>query len=178
MNPSSLVPDLKSKIPTGSWSLYYHNPADTKWTPDSYHKVATVETWDQFFTVMNSLEEVSCQYGMLFWMKGTIPPLYENHINIRGGCYSIRIHRQKSARYFMMYTIGCMLGGVVENSENAIHGVSISPKRVQEKNQTFNVIKVWNRDCTKFCNGAELVKLDGIQAHSEIIYTPHVSKKL
>lgn len=177
MNPTS-VPSVKSKIPTGSWSLYYHNPADTKWTPETYQKVATVDTWEHFFTVMNNLEELSMQYGMLFWMKGAIPPLYENYTNIRGGCYSIRINRQKSAHYFMVYTIGCMLGPIVENSENIIHGISVSPKRVQDKNQTFNVIKVWNKDCTKFNKGSELVLLDSIQTHSEIIYTPHVQKKL
>lgn len=169
---------VHSKIPTGSWSLYYHNPVDTKWTPESYQKVATVETWDHFFTVMTSLEELSMQYGMLFWMKGTILPLYENHINIRGGCYSIRIGRSKSAHYYTIYTIACMLGVVTTVPENQIHGISISPKRVQEKNQTFNVIKIWNKDCTNYNKGTEIINLDKIETLSEIIYTPHIQKKL
>lgn len=173
--PTSLA---SAYIPTGSWSLYYHNPADTKWTPESYHKIATVDTWEHFFATMNSLEDISMQYGMLFWMKGQIPPLYENHMNIRGGCYSIRINRQKSPHYYMVYVIAAMLGKLVDDSENSIHGVSISPKRVQEKNQTFNVIKVWNKDCKKYNKGSQLFYLDGIESHSEIIYTPHIDKKL
>jgi hypothetical protein len=71
-----------------------------------------------------------------------------------------------------------MLGVVTTVSENQIHGISISPKRVQEKNQTFNVIKIWNKDCTNYNKGTEIINLDKIETLSEIIYTPHIQKKL
>jgi hypothetical protein len=115
---------------------------------------------------------------MLFWMKEGIPPLYENHANIKGGCYSLRISRAKAVRYFHLYTIACMLGQVVTDAQNAIHGISISPKRIIEKNQIFNVIKIWNKDCTKFNKPEQLVRLENIQQATEIIYTPHIQKKL
>jgi len=78
----------------------------------------------------------------------------------------------------LLYTIAAMMGSVVENSGNIIQGVAISPKRIVEKNQNFNVIKIWNKDCTIFNNSDELVRLDNIQQCSEIIYTPHIQKKL
>ena len=171
---------LTDSIPTGSWCLYYHNPADTKWTPESYQNVGTVKTWGEFFAVMRDLEDSSIQHGMFFWMKEGIPPLYENHANIKGGCYSVRVSRQKAVNYFMLYTLASMLGKSVNNSENIIQGVSISPKRIYDpkNSQSFNVIKIWNKDCMKFCKSEELVVLDNIQQTSEIVYTPHTQKKL
>jgi hypothetical protein len=70
------------------------------------------------------------------------------------------------------------MGTVVSDNGNVIQGISISPKRVIEKSQVFNVIKIWNKDCTKYKDIEHLVKLDNIQTSSEIIYTPHVQKKL
>lgn len=172
------TPSLQDPFPTGSWTLYYHHPADHRWTPDSYQKLVTVKTWEQFFAFMNTLDDSVLQGAMLFWMRGDIPPLYENHNNIRGGCYSLRINRSKSGNYFLIYTIACMLGLVVQDTGNVIQGISISPKRVIEKNQVFNVIKIWNKDCTKYKDVSQLLKLDNIQGTSEIIYTPHVQKKL
>ena len=169
---------LSDAIPTGAWSLHYHNPTDTKWTPDSYTCIGTVKTWDEFFTVMREAADTSSQYGMLFWMREGVPPLYENHANIKGGCYSLRVSRARAAHYFMLYTVSAMLGNVVEDSRNQIQGVSISPKRIVEKNQSFNVIKIWNKDCTRFNKSEQLTLLDNIQQCSEIIYTPHIQKKL
>lgn len=165
-------------IPTGSWCLYYHNPVDTKWTPDSYKTIVTVRTWQEFFAVMEELGDVSVQQGMLFWMREGVPPLYENHANIKGGCYSLRISRQKATYYFMMYIIAAMNGTVVDSSDNLIQGVSSSPKRIVEKNQSFNVIKIWNKDCVRFNKPDQLVRLDPAQQVGDILYSPHTTKKL
>lgn len=127
---------------------------------------------------MNALDDIILQNAMLFWMRGDIPPLYENHNNIKGGCYSLRVNRNKSSNYFLLYIIACMSGNAVVDKQNIIQGISISPKRVVEKSQVFNVIKVWNKDFSKYKNVDQLIKLDNIQASSEIIYTPHVQKKL
>jgi len=172
------IPSLENSLPTGSWTLYYHHPADHRWTLDSYQKIITVKTWGEFFACMNALEDNVLQNAMLFWMREDIPPLYENHNNIRGGCYSLRVNRSKSSNFFLLYAISCMLGNVVHDKDNLIQGISISPKRVIEKSQVFNVIKIWNKDCTKYKDISQLVKLDNIQTSSEIIYTPHVQKKL
>lgn len=169
---------LSDPIPTGSWCLYYHNPVDTRWTPDSYQMLGTAKTWNDLFVMTNTLEDVCLQQGMLFWMREGIPPLYENHANIKGGCYSLRVSRQRSVHYFMLYTIAAMMGSAVQTAENTIQGVSISPKRIVEKNQSFNVIKIWNKDCMRHKNPDDLVRLDNIQTTCEIIYTPHIQKKL
>lgn len=165
-------------IPTGSWCLYYHNPADTKWTPESYVLLGKAATWGEFFGLLKEIQDVTIQQGMLFWMREGVPPLYENHANIKGGCYSLRISRQRSVNYFLLYCVAAMLGKVVSDPANQIQGVSISPKRVIEKNQSFNVIKIWNKDCTRYKHKDELVLLDNVQTCTEIVYTPHIQKKL
>jgi uncharacterized protein YeaC (DUF1315 family) len=172
--------NLTDNIPTGSWCLYYHNPVDTKWTPDSYQMMGTVKTWGEFLALTNEIKDVTMQHGMVFWMREGVPPLYENHTNIKGGCYSLRVSRQKAVHYFMMYIISSMMGESVNNKENIIQGVSISPKRIfdPKNNQSFNVIKIWNKDCMKFCKSNELIVLDNINQNSEIVYTPHTQKKL
>ena len=172
------MPSLTDLIPTGSWCLYYHNPVDTRWIPESYEKIATVKTWDELFAILRELTDVSLQQGMFFWMRDGIPPIYENHANIKGGCYSLRVSRQRATQFFLTYTIACFLGNVVTNPLNQIQGISISPKRIVEKNQSFNVIKIWNKDSVKYNKGEQLVRLENIQQCSEVIYTPHIQKKL
>jgi len=158
--------------------LYYHNPVDTRWTPESYEKIAVVKTWDELFAILRELTDVSIQQGMFFWMRDGIPPIYENHANIKGGCYSLRVSRQRATQFFLSYTIACFLGNAVTNPANQIQGISISPKRIVEKNQSFNVIKIWNKDSVKYNKGEQLVCLENIQQCSEIIYTAHIQKKL
>ena len=99
---------LSDSIPTGSWCLYYHNPVDTRWTPESYEKIAVVKTWDELFAIIRELTDVSIQQGMFFWMRDGIPPIYENHANIKGGCYSLRVSRQRATQFFLSYTISCL----------------------------------------------------------------------
>lgn len=172
------TPSLSDPIPTGSWCLYYHNPADTRWTPESYEKLATAHTWADVFAIHKHLQSISVEQSMLFWMRDGVPPLYENHANIKGGCYSLRVSRQRANNFFTLYLIAAMLGQVVKTTENQIQGISISPKRIVEKNQTFNVIKIWNKDSTKYNQHEQLIRLDNIQSCCEILYTPHVQKKL
>ena len=169
---------LGDTIPTGLWDIYYHHPQDTRWSIESYEKVGTVGTWSDVFSILKELGDVSIQQGMLFFMRHGITPLYENHANIKGGCYSIRVNRQKATRYFILYALATMLGTVVQNPVNIIQGFSISPKRIAEKNQSFNVIKIWNKDCTQFNKSDELNNLENIHQCSEILYTPHIQKKL
>lgn len=170
--------ELDSKIPTGTWTLYYHDPSDTRWTPESYQKIGSFDTYSQFFVLMKELGDIAIKYGMLFIMKDGIPPLYENFHNIRGGSYSLRIARNKSVQYFYTYTLACFVNDVVNNKDNIIQGISISPKRVNDKSMCFNVIKIWNKDCQTFNKGNELISYENIQSHSEIIYTPHVQRKI
>jgi len=173
--------DINSAIPTGEWSLYFHSPREKKWSLDTYSLITTVSTWDDMFAVTNELGDAKLKGGMFFWMRAGIPPLWENHQNIRGGSYSLRGSTETGLDIFMKYSIGAMLGNISEDPTDTILGVSISPKLVDKGAQSgvgFYVIKIWNQDCTKFSVPQGIKLLDAKLTHAEIMYVPHNEKKM
>ena len=71
-----------------------------------------------------------------------------------------------------------MMNVVFASADNIVNGVSITPKKVTDKTQSYNVIRVWNRDCSKFNKPVQLNMFDGIQGVSEILYVPHIERNL
>jgi len=163
---------IQSEIPTGSWTLYFHSPEETKWTLNTFVNVGTMKTWYHFWAIMDTLKIESLSDGMFFMMRDPSPPLWESHYHIRGGCYSFRCPKKDASDVFVNYMIAAMLNGASTNSENSVNGLSISPKR------GFNIIKVWNTDAQRFNNANTLNTTIGAIKENEIIYTPFVQKKM
>jgi hypothetical protein len=163
---------LNSKIPTGVWTLYFHSPGEKKWSIDTFHKLGTVASWEDFWNLVNALEDTKWCRGMFFWMRGSVPPLWENFQNIKGGSYSMCIGETESIDIFHRYAIGCMCGFVTTNAEDIIQGITISPKK------GFHVIKLWNKDATNYNKASGMAILDRRVQPGEIKYTPHVEKKM
>jgi len=163
---------IHSTIPTGSWTLYFHSVEETKWTLNTFVKIGTMNTWNQFWAIMDALNIESFADGMFFMMRDPSPPLWESHYHIRGGCYSFRCHKKNVAEIFVDYMIAAMLNTASVDPANFVNGLSISPKR------GFNIIKVWNSDSQTFHLPAEVnCTINTVQA-SEIIYTPFVQKNM
>lgn len=162
---------LQGKIPTGVWTLYFHSPAEKRWSIDTFHKLGSVSTWAEYWGLVNALEDAKWTRGMFFWMTGNIPPLWENFQNIKGGSYSMCISESESIDIFHRYTIGCMLKAVT-SGDDQIQGITISPKK------GFQVIKIWNKDSSRFNKAAGVAVLDRRINASEIRYVPHVEKKM
>ena len=164
-------PSLDSEIPSGSWTLYFHSPEETKWTLQTFLSLGAMKTWGDFWTIMELLRTESFSDGMFFLMRDPSPPLWESHHHIRGGCYSFRAGKKEAADTYVTYAIAAMLEKVSVSAANKINGLSISPKR------GFNIIKMWNTDASAFHHPNNLVSLSGIK-ESDIIYTPFVQKKM
>lgn len=160
---------LSSKIPSGVWTLYFHSPGEKRWSIDTFHTLGSVETWQDFWSMVSSLEEAKWGRGMFFWMRGNIPPLWENSQNIKGGSYSICISEHDSIEVFYRYTIACMFG-FATTSDDTIQGITLSPKK------GFHVIKLWNKEASRFNKSTGLQILD--KRVADIRYTPHVEKKM
>ena len=115
-------------------------------------------------------------------MKGSIPPLWENYQNIRGGSYSLRGGPDEGIDYFKTYIIGTMLNMSTVNPADSIVGISMSPKIMNGPNGIskigFYVIKLWNGDCEKFNKPNGLNLLHSKLTLSDVLYTPHVDKKM
>jgi len=168
----SQIVTLQSAIPTGSWTLYFHSPEETKWTMNTFVKLGPMKTWHQFWTMMELLKTDSFSEGMFFMMRDPAPPLWESHHHIRGGCYSFRCQKKDTNDVYLNYIIASMLNGVMVNPENTVNGITISPKR------GFNIIKVWNTDAKRFHHPGDLQTSIANIRESEVIYTQFVQKKM
>jgi len=170
----SIPPTLDTSFPNGKkWTLYFHDTEDKKWTLETFHKVRSVGTWRQFFELIGAIDYETWSQGMFFFMMDPIPPLWENSANIRGGNYSMRIGSQSMIDTFTRYCIASILGeATTTGGENIIHGVAMTPKK------GFYVIKIWNKDSTKYNNPDELHVLDASLKAGAILYTPFVEKRM
>ena len=168
---------------TGYWTLYYHPSREKRWTLDSFEKISTVKTPREVLSIYKELAD-KLKAGMFFWMRGDIPPLWENFQNIRGGSYSLRGGLENGVDIFHLYTVGAMLGLATLSKDDKIMGVNISPKLVgggnRDMDQTigFYTIKIWNADCVKYGKAVGLNLLIKGLTTEEVMYTPHNEKKM
>jgi hypothetical protein len=148
---------------------------------DTFQPIAKMSSLREVLSVFQELGE-KIKRGMYFCMRDPIPPLWENYQNIRGGSYSIRGGPEEGGDYYKAYIIGAMLNGVTTNPDDQIVGLSISPKIMSGPNGTqrvgFYVIKAWNKDSEKFNNPTGIHLLHSKLVPSDVLYTPHVEKKM
>jgi len=173
--------DLDSLLPSGTWTLYFHAPREKRWTMDTFQPIAKMSSLREVLSVFHELGE-KIKRGMYFCMRDPIPPLWENYQNIRGGSYSLRGGPEEGSDYYRSYIIGAMMKTVTVNDDDQIVGLSISPKIMSGPNGTqrvgFYVIKVWNKDSEKFNSPAGIHLLHPKLVPSDVLYTPHVEKKM
>jgi hypothetical protein len=173
--------DLDSQLPSGVWTLYFHAPREKRWTIDTFQPIAKMSSLRETLAVFQELGE-KIKRGMYFCMRDPIPPLWENYQNIRGGSYSLRGGPDEGGEYYKSYIIGAMLNKVTINPEDQIVGLSIIPKIMNGPNGTqrvgFYVIKAWNKDSEKFNTPAGIHLLHPKLVPTDVLYTPHVEKKM
>lgn len=164
--------NLDTPFPSGSWTLYFHSNDENKWDMSTFISTGSMKNWRDWWTTIETLKDKSFMDGMFFLMRDPIPPLWENARNVRGGSYSYRISKASSGDAFISTAIACMLEKITKDSANIVNGISISPKR------GFNIIKVWNTDCTAFNSTSDIeIVVDGVKV-DDIMYSPFLEKKM
>lgn len=164
---------LTDKIPTGSWTLYFHQADAERWTIDTFIKVHTCNTWEDVLTVLEEVGQNRFKNGLPFFMRGDTLPLWENHQNIRGGSYSVKVPSDSVKDVFTTQVIQAMLGNAFKEDGNVCMGISVSPKK-----GTFNIMKIWNAVADKYNAADGLSFVDSRCSESEVLYTPHVQKRM
>ena len=159
-------------IPTGSWTLYFHEPEDKTWTPESYKRICPVASWEALGSVLREMGPHRTVNGMMFAMRGDTSPLWENKANIRGGSYCIKVSRQGSMEAYQRYLAAAALGIASTDPANIIVGVTMSPKK------GFCIIKLWNANAKAFHNPADVATLHEEVKAEEILYRPHTDQKM
>jgi len=172
---------LTAPFTSGPWTLYFHAPKEKRWTLDTFKPIMTVNNPQEVLSLFQELGD-KLKRGMFFFMKGSIPPLWENFQNIRGGSYSIRGSPDDGIEFYKTYVLSSMLTLSLTNPEDSIIGISISPKVMNGPNNTsrigFYVIKIWNKDSERFNKASGLRLLHSKLVDSDVLYTPHVDKKM
>jgi len=159
-------------IPTGPWTVYYHEPEDKSWTSESYKRLEVCKSWESLGGLLQELGTHKTTNGLLRIMRGDTSPLWENKVNIRGGSYCLKVTRRNAIDVFHRYLAAAALGSVTNNPANEIVGVTISPKR------GFCIIKIWNTDCKAFADPADLKLLHDEIKTAEIIYRAHTDQRM
>jgi hypothetical protein len=146
---------------TNTWILWFHDPLDNNWKLNSYKKVSSINTINDFWKSYNFLNNKIVENSMLFLMKNNIDPLWEHKDNIKGGSWSIKL--QKGNLYDIWTTISIYLINE-QISDEDINGISISPKK------NFCIIKIWTKQ-----NNNDIKKLKKMKniPYEGIIFKAH-----
>jgi hypothetical protein len=107
--------------------------------------------------VLEEVGQARLKNGLPFFMRGDILPLWENHQNIRGGSYSIKVPSDNVKEVFTAQVIQAMLGTAFKEDGNVCMGLSMSPKK-----GTFNILKIWNANAEKFGRMVVLMCVAGL----------------
>ena len=79
---------------TNKWILWYHDLDESDWSINGYQKIAEFDTIEDFCKIQKSVDEIIVQNSMLFIMRDSIQPIWEDPKNISGGCWSFKISKK------------------------------------------------------------------------------------
>jgi hypothetical protein len=159
-------------FPSGSWTLYLHDPDDSSWTPESYKKLGSFHSFSPLWGALKRISGDRFISGMYFLMKDPYLPLWEHRTNIHGGSYCVKVSESNAEEIFQRYSAAAILGLVSTDPKNEIIGVTISPKK------GFHIMKLWNTSSKLFKKPEEInLYGDGMKL-SDVLYRPHVDQKM
>ena len=75
------------------WCLYFHDPYDMNWEPNSYKFITTISSVNDFIEIYMTFNELLTK-GMFFIMRDHIMPRWEDENNKNGGCFSLKINKE------------------------------------------------------------------------------------
>ena len=150
------------------WNLWFHNDKDN-WTLSGYKKVHEVETITDFWNLYNFWNKNNnITNKHFFLMKNDTNPIWEDPINIQGGCWSFKILDDKAYKLYEELSLYLVCEKLCPTISDEIMGLSICLK----KNNNV-IIKIWNNNSKnnslKFINENILNKW-GL----DIIYIAHM----
>jgi hypothetical protein len=149
-----------------TWVLWCHDIKDSNWGKDSYIKVYSFNTIEDFWKLYKNLNSVD--NIMLFLMKEGIFPLWEDEQNRNGGAWSYKIKKKDNFDVWKNLSMA-LVGGWITDDENMysnINGISINPHLYT------SVVKVWSKTNDYKDNLNILNKFDFI-GNLEPIYKIH-----
>lgn len=126
------------------WNIYFHDPYDLNWNNQSYLRLGTLGSVDDFWKHHLLLKQHIAK-GMFFVMRDGIFPSWDASPNINGGCLSIKVLKEHLPEFWEDLVIKMLGETLVKDSHrtlswSCINGISTSPKK------HFCIIKLWLKD--------------------------------
>ena len=154
---------------TDTWEIWYHHTKDI-WTIDGYKNIYSINNGIDFWKLYNNWDSIDGLIGKhYFIMKNNVKPVWEDPININGGCWSFKINNNTVSELWEDLSVLLVTNELVEGTE--VVGLSISVK----KNNTC-VVKIWNTDSGT--NSIKHINRDILKKwKTDIIYIAHMPEK-
>ena len=122
-----------------NWNIWYHHDKDN-WKLSGYKKIYDIKTPSDFWRLYNNWDKLGGVTSRHFFiMRENIVPIWEDPVNINGGCWSFKLSEEHAEEFWedlSTYLVCCNLCPTISNE---IVGLSICLK----KNNNV-VIKIWN----------------------------------
>ena len=122
-----------------TWNVWYHHTKNN-WKLSGYRKIYNITNIQNFWELYNNWNKLGGILSKQFFvMKNNITPLWEDKMNINGGCWSLKININISEKLWEYLSILLVSENIYKN--NNINGLSICVKK-----NNICVIKIWVKD--------------------------------
>lgn len=128
-----------------NWQFYLHLYETDDWSIESYTNIMKVSTIEEAILLNDEINYDLIKKTMIFVMKKDILPIWEDHNNKNGGCFSYKI-LNKDIEVVWGNVYYSLLGRTITKKiedYDYINGITLSPKK------KFCILKIWMKDCTK-----------------------------
>ena len=157
---------MDKKELNSSWTLWFHRFDDNKWDLESYTKLNTFNTIQEFSVILHLIKAKHIQNGMFFLMRDEILPMWESEDNKDGGCFSLKVFKQDIPNAWKILTTRLVNESLLKDLDkySLVNGISISPKK------TYSIIKLW-------FNGEEINDLEQLNSNTILENSTPIYKK-
>lgn len=122
------------------WNIWYHHEKDN-WKISGYKKIYEIKTISDFWRFYNNWDKVGGVTSKHFFlMRHDVTPIWEDPVNINGGCWSFKVHEEQAEDLWEDLSLYLVSNNLCPSITDEIVGISICLKK---NNNT--VVKIWNR---------------------------------
>jgi len=153
---------------SSQWNIWYHHEKDN-WKISGYKKIYEIKTVSDFWKFYNNWDKVGGVTNKHFFlMKEGVNPIWEDPLNINGGCWSFKIQEEQAEELWKDLSTYLVCNKLCLTIPEEIMGLSVCLKK---NNNT--VIKIWNKNSKN--NSLKLINETILKKWGmDIIYIAHM----
>jgi hypothetical protein len=154
------------------WNVWYHHEKDN-WKISGYKQIYKLETVSDFWKLYNNLDKLGgITSKHFFLMKENVTPIWEDAININGGCWSFKIQEDMAEELWEDLSMHLICETLCPTIIEDIVGLSICLKKSNNA-----IIKIWNKNSKN--NSLKLINENILKKWgTEVIYIAHMPEQI